>query len=180
MRPRGSATVRAAVLEFTLRHVIDCPPERFWELFLDADWTRELFEDGLSFHCELDPVEESGGTKRRVMRVVPKVDLPKAVAKLFGDKLGYTEHARLDVAKGVWAYELTLNVLSDKIRLGGEMTVEPKGDDRLDRISKMWVEAKIFGVGGLVEKAAEKNMRKGWNDSADWINRWLAKNPPAG
>ena len=165
------------MIEFTLRHAIDCPPARFWGLFLDADWTRELFEDGLKFHCELGPLEESAGVKRREMKVVPKVELPGPVAKLFGDKLGYTERARLTVATEVWAYELTLNMLSDKIRLGGEMTVKPLGDDRLTRISKMWVEAKIFGIGGLVEKAAEKNMRDGWNKSAVWINEWLAKNP---
>lgn len=170
--------MRAAVIEFTLRHAIDCTPARFWELFLDPDWTRDLFEDGLSFHCDVGPVEESAGVKRRDMRVVPKLELPAAVAKLFGDKLGYTERASLTVATEVWKYELTLNMLAEKIRLGGEMTLEPLGSDRLTRVSKMWVEAKIFGIGGLVEKAAEKNMRKGWNDSATWINRWLAKHPP--
>ncbi|MCA9651417.1 MAG: DUF2505 domain-containing protein [Myxococcales bacterium] len=166
------------MLEFTLRHTIDCNPARFWELFLDADWTQALFDDGLNFRCEVGPVEEvAGGVRRREMRVVPKVDLPGPVAKLFGDKLGYTERARLDTAKEVWSYELTLNMLADKIRLGGEMTLEPRGDERVTRVSKMWVEAKIFGIGGLVEKAAEKNMRDGWDKSAVWMNRWLAEHP---
>ena len=69
------------MLEFTLRHTIDCNPARFWELFLDADWTQALFDDGLNFRCEVGPVEEvAGGVRRREMRVVPKVDPPQGPA----------------------------------------------------------------------------------------------------
>lgn len=165
------------MIEFTLRHTIDCTPARYWELFFDADWTHDLFDDGLNFRCEVGPTEVDGGIRRRTMQVVPKVELPGPVAKLFGDKLGYVEHGRYDEAKQLWHYELRLNILADKIRLGGDMTLEPLGEDRLTRVSVMWVEAKIFGIGGLVEKAAEKNMRDGWDKSADWINRWLAQHP---
>ncbi len=39
------------------------------------------------------------------------------------------------------------------------------------------VQIKIFGIGSLAERAAEKNMRDGWGKSAVWMNDWLAKNP---
>ncbi len=167
------------MLEFTLRHELACTPARHWILFFDADWTKSLIIDGLGFDsCQVEPVVTDGDLRRRQMRVTPKVELPRAVAKILGDKLGYTERGEFDDRREVWRYELVLNVLSDKIRLGGEVTTEPKGDDRLTRVSKMWVEAKIFGVGGMIEKAAEKNMRDGWDRSAAWFNRWLADHPP--
>ncbi len=169
------------MIEFTLRHPLDCTPARHWELFFDPEWTRTLIVDGLGFkECDVKPVRQDGTTRHRDMAVTPKIDVPAAVAKLLGDKLGYTERARFEEPTETWTYQLILNVLTDKIRLGGTVTLEPLGDDRCTRISKMWVEAKIFGIGGLVERAAEKNMRDGWTRSADWINGWLAKNPPCG
>lgn len=166
------------MIEFTLRHPLNCTPQRHWELFFDPEWTRTLIIDGLGFStCDVRPVREQGDERHREMTVTPKLDVPAAVAKLLGPKLGYTERGTFHVAKERWTYQLVLNVLSEKIRMGGEVTVEPLGNDRCTRISKMWVEVKIFGVGGMVEKAAEKNMRDGWDRSAHWINGWLADHP---
>lgn len=165
------------MIEFTLRHPLNCTPERHWEMFFDPQWTEDLLTDGLGFSCDVGPVRTEGGMRHRDMQVAPVLDLPKAVAKLFSDTLGYVEQGKFDEDKKQWSYTLRLNVLSEKIKLGGDVTLEPLGDDRCTRVSKMWAEAKIFGVGGLIEKAAEKNMRDGWGKSADWINAWIAKNP---
>jgi Protein of unknown function (DUF2505) len=166
------------VIEFTLRHPLNSTPERHWELFFDPEWTRTLILEGLGFStCVIQPVQQEGTLRRREMAVTPKIDVPAAVAKLLGDKLGYTERASFDETKGRWTYQLLLNVLTDKIRMGGEMTLEPLGANRCTRVSKMWVEVKIFGIGGLVEKAAEKNMREGWDKSAQWFNDWVAAHP---
>ncbi len=166
------------MIEFTLRHPLNCTPARHWALFFDPEWTRTLIIDGLGFSsCEVQPVKQEGTMRSREMAVTPKLVLPAAVLKLLGDKLGYTERATFDETKELWKYQMVLNVLADKIRIGGEVTIEPLGADRCTRVSKMWVEVKIFGIGGMVEKAAEKNMRDGWSRSADWINGWLAKHP---
>lgn len=166
------------MIEFTLRHPLDCTPQRHWELFFDPEWTRSLILDGLGFQtCDIEPVRQEGTLKLRDMKVTPKLVLPGAVVKLVGDRLGYTEKGRYDETKQSWSYDMVLNVLTDKIRLGGVVTTEPLGKDRCTRVSRMWVEVKIFGVGGMVERAAEKNMRDGWTRSADWINRWLAEHP---
>lgn len=169
------------MIEFTLRHPLNCTPERHWTLFFDPEWTRTLIIDGLGFaSCVVHPVRQEGAKRHREMAVTPKLELPAAVLRLVGDKLGYTERGTFDEAKQQWTYQLVLNVLTDKIRMGGEVTIEPLGSDRCTRVSKMWVEVKIFGVGGMVEKAAEKNMRDGWTRSADWINGWLADHPERG
>lgn len=166
------------MIEFTLRHPLHCTPARHWELFFDPEWTRTLIIDGLGFStCDVQPVRQDGTTRHRDMLVTPKLDLPAAVVKLLGNTTGYTEKGRYDEATQAWTYQLVLNALTEKIRMGGEVTLEPLGTDRSTRVSKMWVEVKLFGVGGMVEKAAEKNMRDGWARSAAWINRWLADHP---
>lgn len=166
------------MIEFTLRHPLDCTPERHWALFWDPEWTRTLIVDGLGFFsCDVRPVRQEGTVRHRDMMVTPKLDIPAPVAKILGPKLGYTERGKYDEPKEQWSYQMVLNVLADKILIGGDVTIEPLGTDRCTRVSKMWVEVKIFGVGGMIEKAAEKNMRDGWERSAQWINGWLAKNP---
>jgi Protein of unknown function (DUF2505) len=166
------------VLEFTLNHGFNCSTERFWTLFFDPAWTRALILEGLGFAtCDIDPVVEAGGKKSRSMRVTPKLDLPAAVAKLLGPKLGYTENGRLDLASGEWSYEIVMSVMSERIRLGGRLSVEPDGPDKCRRRSSLWTEVKIFGIGALVEKAAEKNMRDGWEKAAVWTRDWLASHP---
>lgn len=167
-------------MDFTLTHRFDCSTERFWELFWDPQWTKQLILEGLGFAtCDIEPVVETAGKKSRSMRVTPKLEIPAAVAKLLGPKLGYTENGRFDTATGEWSYEIVLSVLSDRIRMGGRLTVDPDGTDKCVRKSKLWCEAKIPLVGGLVEKAAEKNMRDGWEKAAVWLRKWLAANPAA-
>lgn len=166
------------MIEFTLRNPLNCTPERHWALFFDPEWTRTLIIEGLGFStCVVHPVRQEGGKRHRDMEVTPKIDVPAAVAKLLGPRLGYTERATFDEGTQTWTYQHVLNVLADKIIMRGTVVVEPLGTDRCTRVATMSVDVKIFGVGGLVEKAAEKNMRDGWNRSADWINGWLAKHP---
>jgi len=169
------------VKELTLHHEIHCSLERFWELFFDPAFTREMIVDGLGFaSCDVDPVVADGPWQKRTMRVVPKIDVPAAVAKLLGPKLGYTEHGKLDTRTREWSYEIVLSVLSDRIRMGGKVRVDAAGANRCMRHSDLWVDVRILGLGGLVERAAEKNMRDGWDRSAAWMNKVLDVREPAG
>jgi hypothetical protein len=169
-----------AVIELTLRHELHCTPERHWKLFFDPEWTRTLILEGLGFNkCEVGPLQTHGDTTERSMRVEPKIDVPGPVARLLGPRLGYNEVGKFHEPTQVWTYELRLSVLSEKIQMGGEVTLQPQGDDRCTRTSKLWMRAKIPVIGGMVERAAEKNMRDGWDKSATWINGWLDANPAA-
>ena len=166
------------MLTFTLEHELDCSVERFWELFLDADFTRTMIEDGLDFaSCEVGKLQDEGDRVLRPMKVVPKLVLPAAVAKILGPKLGYTEAGVYYRKEPRWRFDLTLSALSDRIKIGGDVTTRSLGEHRCVRVSKHQVEIKVFGVGGLAERAARSNIEDGWNKSAVWMNRWLADNP---
>ena len=166
------------MLEFSLNHEIHCSAERFWALFFDPGFTKKMIVDGLGFaSCDIDDVRRDGNESHRQMRVIPKLDIPAPVAKLLGPKLGYTEHGTFYEDEKVWDHRLELSVMSDRIRMGGKVRVQSAGEDRCRRIADLWCEAKIFGLGKMVEKAAEKNMRDGWSRSAAWINDWLKAHP---
>lgn len=168
------------MLEFTLNHPLMCSADRFWALFLDPGFTREMLT-GLGF-ARVDVGELRPGAsstdKRRSMRSIPKLDLPAVVARLVGEAFAYVEEGSFDERSRRWTYQSRISVM-EQFRVGGRIWVEPTKTGRCRRISEVWIEAKIFGIGGLVERAAESNVRDGFRRSALWINRWVVGHPEA-
>jgi hypothetical protein len=165
-------------IELAIVHEIHCSAERFWELHLDAGWTRQMIAGSIGFsECRIDEIEVSESEIRRHMYVVPDLHLPKPVVKVLGDRFGYDEHGVLDRRESLWRWSHRLGVLSDRIVMGGSMRIEPVADDRCRRAARISIEADLFGIGGLIERAAERATRDGWDTSAHWINDWLMRNP---
>lgn len=157
---------------------IHCPPERFWALFFDDAFNVEMYEQGLGFpSCKISERTETETSLHRVMAMIPKIDMPKAVAKIVGDKVGTEEVGTWDKPAGVYRWHLNLAAFGDKVKVGGTMRVVPDGEGRCKRIVEFEVDAKVFGVGKLLEKTASDNTVSGWTNSANYINGWLAKHP---
>lgn len=169
------------MLEFTLNHPLMCSVDRFWDMYLDSGFTREMLT-GLGF-ARVDVGEPRAvlgrNEKARTMRAVPKLELPTVVARAVGEAFAYVEDGMFDERSRRWTYKSHLSVLSDQFRVGGRIWVEPTKSGRCRRISEVWIEAKIFGIGGLIERAAESNVRDGFRRSALWINRWVVAHPEA-
>ena len=164
-----------------LEHTIHCPPARMWELFFDDQFNVDMYEGGLGFpKCEVVEKRDDGQTLYRRMNMVPKPDLPAALIKVIGDRVGYQETGTWVRSAGEWRWQLHLAAFGEKVRVEGTMRLEPHGDGHCRRITPFEVEAKVFGIKKIVERAAADNVVKGWNGSAAWINEYLAKHPPPG
>jgi hypothetical protein len=160
-----------------MEHVIHCAPERLWELYFDNAFNVEMYERGLGFpSCKVLERREQGDRIIRRMAMIPKIDMPAAVAKLVGDKVGFEERADYDRKAGLFRFQIILAAF-DKARVEGTMRVVPHGDGQCKRIVDFEVEVKMFGVGGMIEKTAMDNNIAGWNRSAAWINECLARTP---
>lgn len=157
-------------------HDVDCSPEEFWQGFLDADFNRQLYLETLGF-TQYNVVEqkEEGDKVKRTVEAKPRLNMPGPVAKLLGNSFGFREIGTIDRAKNTYEWHWVTSVLSDKLSVRGTMRVEPAGEKRSKRIVNITIEAKIFGVGGMVESSAEKDMRAGWEASASFTNRYAAK-----
>ncbi|PRP92214.1 hypothetical protein ENSA5_50620 [Enhygromyxa salina] len=159
-----------------LDHEIHCPPARLWQLYFDDAFNVEMYEAGLGFpSCKIAERTDDGETLHRRMVMIPKLEMPRAVAKLVGDKVGYEEIGDWVRSEGVFRWRLLLAAFGDKVRVAGTMRVVASGEARCRRLVEFEVEAKIFGVGALVEKTALNNTVDGWNASAAWINGYLAR-----
>jgi hypothetical protein len=56
-----------------------------------------------------------------------------------------------------------------------EMTTKPDGENRCRRRARAEVVAKIFGVGGILEKRLLADLEKSYQKSADFTNRYIAE-----
>ena len=159
-------------------HEIHCAPERLWELYFDNDFNVEMYEQGMGFpSCKILERKVEGDKLHRKMAVVPKVDMPKPVAKLVGDRVGFEEIGDWIRSEGVFRFRIVLAAFGDKVQIKGKMRVVPQGEARCRRLVEFEIEAKMFGIGKLVEKTASDNTLDGWNKSAKWINEYLARGP---
>ncbi len=151
---------------------IACDADAFWAIFFDDDYVKKLHREGLGFR-EIEILERTD-TRRR-LRAVPSLDVPEPVARLLGDRFGYVETGSLDRARGEWRWSMAPNALGDKLRTEGTIVVEATGEGRARRRDEVVIEAKVFGVGGLIESSAEKQLRASWEREAAFLNRWIAK-----
>ncbi|UQA58131.1 DUF2505 domain-containing protein [Polyangium aurulentum] len=160
--------------KFTVTHEINCDEETFWKIFFDKEFNEKLYKEKLGFPSFdiLEQRDTDNGTFRKTAGE-PKMTLPGPVAKLVGNNFRYTEEGQFDKAAKIWRWKMTPSAMADKIRNEGTMRIEKVGEGKVRRIADIVIEAKIFGVGGLVESSAEKQLREGWDESAVFMNRWI-------
>jgi hypothetical protein len=156
---------------------LPCSPETFWRVFLDEAYVRSLYFDGLGFKgFEVLELRESS----RKLRIVPKLNLPNALAKLIGDAFAYEEHGVLDRAKNEWTWQMVHtggSVGSKLVSTRGAVRVSANGDGACRRDDELFVEGKLFGLGGLIESSAEKEARSAWSKELPFLTKWLERAP---
>lgn len=160
--------------KFTVSHEFRCDEETFWKTFLDRDFNLALYREHLGFPAyEILELRDTDREIHRKVQGTPKMNVPGPVAKLLGSSFSYVEEGRFDKATKVWTWKMTPSTLADKLRQEGTMRVEKAGEGRVRRVAELLIEAKIFGVGGLLESTTEKQLREGWDASAPFMQRWM-------
>ena len=59
----------------------------------------------------------------------------------------------------------------------GTVRIEPTADGKCRRNDEVIIEGKLFGVGGLIESTAEKEVRASFGKELAFFQRWLEKRP---
>ncbi len=148
--------------------VVPCSVETFWNTFLDEKFIRALFGEALGFKeftiLELSP------TGRKI-RTVPRMNLPSVLEKLVGDSFAYEEHGTLDRARNEWTWRMVPK--KEIVATRGKVRVEPVGDNQCRRLDEVSIEGKIFGLGGVIESTAEKEVRASSVKEQAFFTRWL-------
>ena len=175
-RPPDFARLGARMAKFTVTHIINCDADTFWRVFLDKEFNEELYRKALGFpEWAIVDQAERGGEVVRTVRGQPKMNVPGPLKKIFGSGFGYTEEGRLSGAgaAAVWRWKQIPSTMAEKLRNEGTLRIEAVGEGKIRRSAEIVIEAKIFGVGGLIESTTEKQLREGWDESAVFMNKWL-------
>jgi hypothetical protein len=162
-----------------LAYEIGCTPDHFWSMYFDEVFTRELFLEGLRWS---DPIitkfRETDEEIIRHMGARPALEIGGKLARIIGDKLGYTEEGRFDRSTGEYHFRQVTSALGDRLDLRGKMWCEPRGDARCRWVSHVEIDVKMFGIARLIEKAVEINAGKGWATCARYFNQSLRRRRP--
>lgn len=173
----GTITLRP-MPDLRLEHTFNCSEETFWsKVFFEEDYNRRLFLDRLKFSLWRETKrEERGNEVHRVIEAAPPVgDLPAALKAVVGEGVKYEERGVFDRAARRYTVEVVPGRLADKIQVRVEMHTQADGPERCKRFVHGTVSAKIFGVGGLLEKKLLSDMEKSYARSAEFTNAYLAE-----
>ena len=159
-----------------IEHVYNCSEDTFWDkLFFDEEYNKSLFKDALAFPV-YEKLKETSDDKevKRSLNVVPKLGpMPGPLKALIGDGLGYREDGVFDKKTRKYTMVITPNKLADKMTIKGAFYTKPQGDNKLLRIFECHVTAKIFGVGGMLEKRVISDMEDSYAKAAEFTNKWI-------
>jgi hypothetical protein len=147
------------------------------ERALDAGPQAELVADeverGLDHGVDVDRADVVAGAAGEGAEVADDgLDAPGPVAKALGSSFGYSEEGTFDKKTRTFRFKMKTTTMTDKLRNEGTVRVEPLGDNRCRRVVEIVAEAKVFGIGGLIEGSLEKSFRTGWGRSAEYIVTW--------
>jgi hypothetical protein len=160
--------------KFTMTHDLDCDCDRFWQLFLhEKDFNETLFKELEFPEWKLVEQRDEPDEIVRIVKATPKMEAPAAVAKLLGDRFGYREEGRFEKKTKIYRFVIEPTTMKEKLRNEGVVRCEPRGEGKSRRVVDITAEAKVFGIGGVIESSFEKSYRTGWGKSAEFINRWV-------
>jgi len=151
----------------------------FWAAFLDESYLTALYLEELEYRAF--SVIEIGETSRK-LRIVPKMNLPAPVARLIGDSFAFEDHGTLDPARNKWTWRMVqpANLDSkskprkDVVTMQGTVRIEAAGEGHCRRTDDFSIEAKIFGLGSLIESSIEKELRSARAKEYEFLARWVA------
>lgn len=168
----------AAMAEIRVEHVFKCSEETFWtKIFFDDEYNRRLFQEILKFPVwRVKKSEERGDEVLRTIEASPPIgDLPGALKAVIGDNAGYEERGVFNKKTRRYQVQVVPNRMADKISVNIEMWTEALGDAQCKRFARATATAKIFGVGGVLEKKLLGDLERSYEKSATFTNTYVSE-----
>ena len=161
--------------DFSLVQEIDATVDEHWRTFFAPEFERHVVEQ-LRFRSyeTLEHADTDTGF-RRTTRAVPQINAPGPVAKLIGSSFGYVEEGTFDNASKTWRTHTIPNTFSGRMFCDSVMRVDPTSETSSTRTLEFHIEARLLGIGGMVESTFENQLRKGWADSVALLNGYLRR-----
>ena len=96
--------------------------------------------------------------------------LPGPLKKAIGDKLSYVEEATFSKTKRIYEFKVIPSAFPEKTKVWGNLFCEKWNGKSFTRVSKINVEVKVFGIGGLVEDRIMDDLRRSYDAGEKFTN----------
>jgi hypothetical protein len=141
----------------TVSALLPCTPETFWAAFLGESYLSALYLEELQY---------------RAFAVIE-----------IGESFAYEDHGTLDRARSEWTWRMvqpanldpTSKPRKDVVTMHGTVRVEGVGDGHCRCTDDLSIEAKMFGLGGLVESSVQKELLSARAKECAFLARWVEK-----
>ncbi|KPK17148.1 MAG: hypothetical protein AMJ62_02735 [Myxococcales bacterium SG8_38] len=158
--------------QLVIRQLLDCSEEEFWaRIFASEEFNLYLYE-GLGFEYELQEWNPETGYRRA--KVSPTHPVPRAVARVFGDRLSYVEEGSFDPILRRYEFRVIPSAFPDRIRARGAVEVQPVSDRQCERLVTLEIGAEVMGLGRLIEAHFIATTREQYAKNAALVNEYLA------
>jgi hypothetical protein len=160
-----------------LSHVLSCSEDTFWRLALDEAFSRTLYLEVLGYQrWEQVSFEETPVMIRRVTHLTPpKLDLPGVLKKLARTGVSYEQVEVLDRSARRMQTEIMPRSFRDRITIHATTRTEALEAGACRRVFEATLAARIFPVGGLVEKQIAAGMERAYARSAAYVNEYVGQ-----
>jgi len=160
-------------------HRVDIAADKFYDtIYFNEGFNAKLYAALKFRERRILQQEDRGDTIYREVLQVPERDLPGPIKKALGtEQLSYTEKSLYHKKTGKVDVDIVSSVKPDKVKVQGTFWVEPDGPSHCHRLFELEVKVDIFAIGGMIEKMVMEDVVRGYDQSAEFTNRWLAEHP---
>jgi len=157
------------MIRLDLCHDMACDAETYWSCVLDDIYGRALFVETLKF-TRYDATNRD--LVRHVTRLVHAEPPPDGVPAILRSKLAYVEEGDLDRTRSLYTFH-TVNKQVPTMQVRGCMHVQQIGPKRCRRTTEIHIDVKLLGLGGFVEDRLARDLRRSYDVSAEFTDRWV-------
>jgi len=151
-----------------------CSKARYLEQYFDPEGRhrRVVGMGGVSFTAK--EVNRTDTEWRMVGEMVERTNMPAPVRAILGSTNCLEERSLWVVGSDAIQVELRPVKMRDKVSIKGTYTIREQPDGTTEIAVDVDVVAKIFGIGGMVEKIAAKEMPLSFTKDAAFFNEHMA------
>lgn len=161
-------------MKVTASAIFRCSAERYVAQYFDPEsrHRRTVGTGGISFTAH--EVTREGPEWHMRAELVERVNAPLPVRKVFGETNRFEEESRWTVGSDVIRVVIRPEKMREKLSITGayRFAEQPDGTTRVS--IEVEVVAKVFGIGGMIEKMATKEVPDSFAADAAFFNENLA------
>jgi hypothetical protein len=163
-------------MKFDVSHTFEGISAADYEvLYFDEAFNVALCE-AVKLGREVLKIERSDAKIVRHVRCTPNRDIPAPVAKLIKDNgFKYVEELEHEVGRLRGRWVVKPNLFPEKVDVKGTYEFISAGEKRVTRVIHGAIDVAVFGIGAVVEKFVVDDVKRSYDQAAEFTRGWLAK-----